>query len=398
MKVRLWMLVISISINSSLCANKPIALTAPAPKGEASHLNSYLPAAMQILAHFTNQMKYEREPDKPQEDATTEKIRTTTSKIDLTTQSHKPGIFAPIPPPPEIIPGSSPLKADLTDAVLPPIVDIEKTPPYPETLFLPGFHQNEPNLPVIPDEYPESQYSILPAYPYKFSQDSAPQPSAPTGPLYFPGNYQGQPYTYSQLSPIARSGEDDAIVPDISSLPVQNEDNFKSNPLEIEPEELSDENLQYLSPVIRDMLRGVRDNDDNIDNWNPTVGYQSIEQLYDDSTNRNNVDLLRLKKAAPTQTLIQMLLMYDLLSRDAKKQKLNKYQGYTEDLITDLSETSKGTAIEQLKVVLDRMVARGDCTHDFANNRAKDMMKELDKPDSKLSMQVRYLEPLHFTE
>lgn len=66
-------------------------------------------------------------------------------------------------------------------------------------------------------------------------------------------------------------------------------------------------------------------------------------------------------------------------------------------MINDLSETSKGTAIDQLKAILERMVARGDCTHDFANNRARDMAKELEKPDSKIAMELRYLDPFHFT-
>lgn len=49
---------------------KAPALSAPKPKNTVSLLNSYLPAAMHVLAHYTNQMKYER-PVKPLQDSPT---------------------------------------------------------------------------------------------------------------------------------------------------------------------------------------------------------------------------------------------------------------------------------------------------------------------------------------
>lgn len=218
------------------------------------------------------------------------------------------------------------MKAEIPDPVI-PLFDDKSRPVYPE--YLP---------PVVHEQLPHGEYSktpisapsfpvILPAYPYK-------TPSEDSLPLYYPGNYQGSPYSYSHLPALARSGEGDDLVvpddgqsfPDISSLPVQNEENYKSNLLEIEPDELSDENLQYLSPVIRDMLKSVRNNKDDVKNFNPTSSFQTIEELFDDPEEKKDVgDWLRAKKAAPTASYIQMLLLYDLLSRDAKTQKLNNY-------------------------------------------------------------------------
>lgn len=248
-------------------------------------------------------------------------MTSTTPKYDLTTHSHKPGIFAPIPPD-SLYPESKPLKAEIPDPVI-PIFEDKSRPVLPE--YLP---------PVVHEQLPHREYSKTPISAPNFPVILPNYPSEHSLPLYFPGNYQGNPYPYSHLPALARSGEGDDLVvpddepsfPDISSLPVQNEENYKSNPLEIEPDELSDDNLQYLSPVVRDMLKSVRDTKDDVKSYNPSSSFQTIEELFDDPEEKKDVrDWLRAKKPAPTQSYIQMLLMYDLLSRDAKSQKLNNY-------------------------------------------------------------------------
>lgn len=60
----------------------------------------------------------------------------------------------------------------------------------------------------------------------------------------------------------------------------------------------------------------------------------------------------------------------------------------------NLVESSSGGARAQLSMALSRMVARRDCEHEYANNRAKEMVQELAKDDSTLSNELRYLQPL----
>lgn len=59
-----------------------------------------------------------------------------------------------------------------------------------------------------------------------------------------------------------------------------------------------------------------------------------------------------------------------------------------------LVESSTGGARQQLRTALSKMVERHDCTHDYANNRAKEMVDELAKDESKISSELRYLQPL----
>lgn len=59
-----------------------------------------------------------------------------------------------------------------------------------------------------------------------------------------------------------------------------------------------------------------------------------------------------------------------------------------------LVESSGGGARAQLSMALSKMVERHDCTHDYANNRAREMVTELAKDESLLSAELRYLQPL----
>lgn len=60
----------------------------------------------------------------------------------------------------------------------------------------------------------------------------------------------------------------------------------------------------------------------------------------------------------------------------------------------NLVDSSSGGARAQLSLALSRMVDRRDCEHEYANNRAKEMVQELAKDDSTLSNELRYLQPL----
>ncbi|XP_013146776.1 PREDICTED: mediator of RNA polymerase II transcription subunit 15-like isoform X2 [Papilio polytes] len=145
-------------------------------------------------------------------------------------------------------------------------------------------------------------------------------------------------------------------------------------------DEISEDNLQYLSKNVREMIRMAYDpNDDRlVDVW----------------------EGLRANPAEPgpkgklSSSNLRLLLLYDLLSREAKRQRLSDYSGFSPDVMKTLVESSSGGAREQLRMALSKMVDRHDCEHEYANNRAKEMVAELAKDESKLSSEIRYLQPL----
>ncbi|KAI8441754.1 hypothetical protein MSG28_005452 [Choristoneura fumiferana] len=68
--------------------------------------------------------------------------------------------------------------------------------------------------------------------------------------------------------------------------------------------------------------------------------------------------------------------------------------GFSPDVLQTLSESSGGGARAQLRLALSKMLERKDCQHEYANNRAREMVDELAKDESKLSSEIRYLQPL----
>lgn len=63
----------------------------------------------------------------------------------------------------------------------------------------------------------------------------------------------------------------------------------------------------------------------------------------------------------------------------------------------NLVDSSSTGARGQLKMALSKMVERHDCGHEYANNRAKEMVIELGKDESGISAELRYLQPLIYT-
>ncbi|CAG4931514.1 unnamed protein product [Colias eurytheme] len=275
--------------------------------------DSYLPVAMQVIAHLTDQMSFEVKDDVPQKPPPT-----TPKPLDLTTKHHKPGLYSP------------------------------SSPPKPSDRL---HHKTEPFV-LLPVEQ-HSQYTLI-----------HPQETNTEEPLLSAHN--------EQVKPIMEPAPNDPhLLPPYDDLKVSSRSG---------DDDIDEENLQYLSPNVRDMIRMARDPDDDrvVDIW----------------------EGLRANPAEPSSkgklssSNLRLLLLYDLLSRDAKKQRLSDYSGFSPDVMKTLVESSSGGARAQLSLALSKMVERHDCGHDYANNRAKEMVAELAKDDSTLSSELRYLQPL----
>ncbi|KAM3957890.1 ecdysone-inducible gene E3 [Aphomia sociella] len=278
--------------------------------------DSYLPVAMQVIAHLTDQMAFEAkdEPAKPVKPTTTTFKPTSRPIVSMTTPLHKPGLFAPASPP----------KA--SDRISP---------------------KSEHRFVLLPLEY-NSEYTVI-----------EPEEKRTEEPLL---SIQEE-----EIKPLMEPNPESAPL-----LPPHFESEIKSR------SEFDDENLQYLSENVRDIIKMANDPDD--------------ERL---------IDLSELKagpQKGPGNKLsssnLRLLLLYDLLSREAKRQKLSDYVGFSPSVMQSLVASSSGGARAQLSMALSKMVDRNDCGHEYANNRAKEMVTELAKDESKLSSELRYLQPL----
>ncbi|CAH2093364.1 unnamed protein product [Euphydryas editha] len=281
--------------------------------------DSYLPVAMQVIAHITDQMAFEAKDEVPPRTTTT--TTTTQNPLDATTPFHKPGLYAP------------------------------SSPPKPSDRVMP----KSPSYVLLPLEN-NSQYTII-----------EPQEKRTEEPLLAAHNEEIKPL----LEPL----------PNLSHHLLPYDTDLKVSSRSDGYDEINEENLQYLSPNVRDMIRMANDPDDDrlIDVWEGLRGSGPSEVSTKGKLSSSN---------------LRLLLLYDLLSRDAKRQRLSDYSGFSPDVMKILVDSSDGGARAQLSLALSKMVERHDCGHEYANNRAREMVAELAKDDSLLSSELRYLQPL----
>ncbi|XP_053616900.1 uncharacterized protein LOC128678996 isoform X2 [Plodia interpunctella] len=275
--------------------------------------DSYLPVAMQVIAHLTDQMAFEVKDD-PQ--PTTKRPTTTSRPQDQTTAHHKPGLFAPNFPP--------------IDRIL---------PKSPQRFVLLPLESN-------------SQYTVIEPLERRTEEPLLSIHEEEVSPLVEP------------------NPEDPPLLPP----------HFPSD--KVSRSEDGDENLQYLSETVRDMIKMARDPDD-----------ERLVDVFGDA----RAGPLTGNKASMSSSNLRLLLLYDLLSREAKRQKLNDFGGFSPAVMQTLVGSSSGGARAQLSLALSKMLERNDCEHQYANNRAREMVAELAKDESKLSSEIRYLQPLVYS-
>ncbi|CAH2052567.1 unnamed protein product, partial [Iphiclides podalirius] len=405
-----------------------------AAKQQVQLSDSYLPVAMQVIAHLTDQMAFEVKDEPGTKPPTTKPTMakptttkppqskpTTTAKplyvtsdyfetlqhSDITTPFHRPGYYAPASPPkpserqqssdfiqnnpdfnstqyqfqqPYNIPSYNPQNnQDTQQFYIPPgTLQPQSFPPQNQQY---GFTQNNQQLnnsqnlyqynPFLQNQqqYSQNQYGVM-TFDFPQYNPIQPQNVRNEDPLLSAHHEEVKPL----LEPTPESPQ---LLPPHFEADV---DKISSRSKGFDEDELTEENLQYLSQNVREMIRMANDPYDErlIDVW----------------------DGLRAHPAEPTPkgklsaSNLRLLLLYDLLSREAKRQRLSDYSGFSPDVMKTLVESSGGGARAQLSMALSKMVERHDCAHEYANNRAKEMVAELAKDESKLSSEIRYLQPL----
>ncbi|XP_022831539.1 uncharacterized protein LOC111360005 isoform X2 [Spodoptera litura] len=303
--------------------------------------DSYLPVAMQIISHITDQMAFEVKEDttprpttKPTPRPTTKPTprpttRPTTSRpTEMTTPFHRPGLYAP-PSPPK---------------------------PYSYSRF--SWNPQQHRFVLLPVEH-HAQYTILQPQETRTEEPLLSIHQDQIKPLMEPSP-ESAPYLPPHYDVKVSSRSDGYVIDDIS-----------------------EESLQYLSDDVREMIKMAKDPHDDkvVDVW--------------DGVRQGNQPVTT--KAKLSASNLRLLLLYDLLSRDAKRQRLSDYSGFSPDVMKALVASSSGGVREQLKMALAKMVERHDCGHEYANNRAREMVEELGKDESGISTDLRYLQPLIYS-
>ncbi|XP_032679065.1 uncharacterized protein LOC116847792 isoform X3 [Odontomachus brunneus] len=105
---------------------------------------------------------------------------------------------------------------------------------------------------------------------------------------------------------------------------------------------------------------------------------------------------LRRTKVPPTYALQQLADLYDALSKDARKQGLARYTGYSDDVLKVLQSSAEGGVGPQLKSLLEKVIERNELTRDDAKTKTAKALRDLDNPASPLNKDLRRLLPLRY--
>ncbi|XP_045467194.1 uncharacterized protein LOC123675747 [Harmonia axyridis] len=267
----------------SLCYGGP-----PKVDTKVMLLDSYIPAAMQVIAHLTESMKYDLQPPASKPTTTSRP-----SEITKPTSTHRPGIYAP-----EMPPGAESYEK---------LGELYDEPISSKTFF---------TLPKL------------------------------------------QAY------------------------------------LSVDTEELP-ENLENLIGVGPAALVKLVNTEDLASPEDPDEAVQLFSKNYDDSDFR--VYLEKNKKAPPTRAYVTLLSLYDQLSKDAKSQGYNKFQGYHHHVLIELSKTSSGTAADQLKFILEKILANQDTKQPAVKKKISALLEDLNTDNSYIHKALLYIPPLQFS-
>ncbi|XP_028176107.1 uncharacterized protein LOC114364231 isoform X2 [Ostrinia furnacalis] len=322
--------------------------------------DSYLPVAMQVIAHLTDQMAYEVSDDpapttRPMNKPAKPTVRPTvkpTPRPTVKPVTNKPYVWSWSPSSFHKTPNGWRMVYG---------VRLDQTTPHHK----PGLYS--PNAPPKANERSDSKFVLLPME--NNSEYTVIQPE---------DRKTGEPLLSiheEEVKPLMEPSRVDAplLPPHFEADKIS-----RSDILDID-EELDDDSLQYLSHDVREMIKLANDPADEklVDVWEGVrAGPQMAQKMKLSSSN------------------LRLLLLYDLLSREAKRQRLSDYTGFSPTVMKTLVDSSSGGARAQLRLALSKMVDRRDCEHEYANNRAKEMVDELAKDESKLSAELRYLQPL----
>ncbi|CAG9861423.1 unnamed protein product [Phyllotreta striolata] len=249
------------------------------------------------------------------------------------------------------------MKYDLRPTTTPPYGPTTTSTMRPTPYHRPGIYA--PLKPPGPEAYQPAQRSDS----YKAFVESLKQPS---GADYFQRYKLGQRASKSIQNPAGGDDNDDIL----------------------------DRVAAYFGRNFADTLRLVKEVDKDVPN---NIDEQSQEFLkrYDDSNFKS--ELLRQKQIPPTRAYVSLLSLYDTLNQESKRQGLNKYTGYTEQMLKELADISSDTSAYQLRIVLKRIIDRRDTPRQEITSKIQRLINDLDDFNGYLISALKYIPPLAFS-
>lgn len=156
------------------------------------------------------------------------------------------------------------------------------------------------------------------------------------------------------------------------------------------------------------LIRDIITEPNHDDFTNDVESLDNFLRLYDDNYGRATIDsdtamdrwsttsTAGKKRVPPTKPYVEFLLVYDLLKRDAKSSNLSKYEGYSEDLLQDLNESSKMSSARQLHTLFKRMLDRRDIQRSDVVSRIQGIVNDLADPNSPTVKALQYIPAMPF--
>uniref|UniRef100_A0A182RNP5 Uncharacterized protein n=1 Tax=Anopheles funestus TaxID=62324 RepID=A0A182RNP5_ANOFN len=163
-------------------------------------------------------------------------------------------------------------------------------------------------------------------------------------------------------------------------------------------------NVQFLDPLPLKVLQEFNREPYEPLALRPEDNANEFRRLYDDNY-RGPVSVLVLEKGTkkggkkrvpPTKPYLHMLVLYDLLKREAKKNMYSIYEGYSEAILSELEKMKFSTAKDQLHYALTQLLERKDIEKSDVVSRAKQMITDLNTRNSQISMTLEVVPPLQF--
>lgn len=77
--------------------------------------------------------------------------------------------------------------------------------------------------------------------------------------------------------------------------------------------------------------------------------------------------------------------------------RVHVFQGYTENVLKDLAETSGGTSADQMRFVMRKVVENKDIRQENVLAKLRTTLTDLEQDDSYINNALRYIPPLRFS-
>lgn len=324
-------------------------------------LANFIPASMQLLQHCIESIQYEPvTPSMTMTTTTTAKPTTTTAAAPAPQQRptvpHKPGYFGPAKPPP-LPPSSSSsggtipsTSASQQTTTTKPSTETAETLLWNDKQFFEWFLQSKYKQIKLDNDY---NLQLLDPLPLRLLQD-----------------IEGERYELPALLDKDNVNEFRKIY----------DDKYRE----------SETDSQQMSNVGGNKPHLI---DNRHDSWT-SITAGSIS-----SPNKSAGEGAKgsgRKRVPPTKPYIHMLMLYDLLKREAKKFMFNLYEGFSPEILTELSQFKADNSQQQLLFVLSRMLEEKNIDKADVVSRTKAMITELENPNSAITKALIYVPPLVF--